>query len=87
MTPEQEAGGGGMTAQERAELARARSNAQTLAAQNERLVRTLKDAREQITTLRAEVERLGQPPSPYATLTRCHADGTVDVLNLSLIHI
>lgn len=81
MTPEQEAGGGGMTAQERAELARARSNAQTLAAQNERLVRTLKDAREQITTLRAEVERLGQPPSPYATLTRCHADGTVDVLN------
>ena len=35
----------------------------TLSTQNERLVRTLKEAREQIVTLKSEVDRLAQPPS------------------------
>ena len=37
----------------------------TLSTQNERLVRTLKEAREQIVTLKPEVDRLAQPPSAY----------------------
>ena len=38
----------------------------TLSSQNERLVRTLKEAREQIITLKSEVDRLAQPPRPTA---------------------
>ena len=39
------------------------SNLATISSQNERLVRTLKEAREQIVTLKSEVDRLAQPPS------------------------
>jgi proteasome-associated ATPase len=39
------------------------SSLATMSAQNERLVRTLKEAREQIVTLKGEVDRLAQPPS------------------------
>ena len=35
----------------------------TLSSQNDRLVRTLKEAREQIVTLKSEVDRLAQPPA------------------------
>jgi proteasome-associated ATPase len=48
--------------------------------QNERLVRTLADARDQIVNLKTEVDRLAQPPNGYATFLRAHDDGTVDVL-------
>ena len=41
------------------------SQVASVSAQNERLVRTLRDAREQIVTLKSEVDRLGQPPSGY----------------------
>ena len=47
---------------------------------NERLQRTLGDAREQLVTLRSEVDRLAQPPNGYATFVEAHADGTVDVV-------
>ncbi len=47
---------------------------------NERLQRTLGDAREQLITLRTEVDRLAQPPNGYATFLRAHEDGTVDVV-------
>lgn len=47
---------------------------------NERLQRTLGDAREQLVTLRTEVDRLAQPPNGYATFVEAHADGTVDVV-------
>ena len=47
---------------------------------NERLQRTLGDAREQLVTLRTEVDRLAQPPNGYATYVESHADGTVDVV-------
>ncbi|HIZ98349.1 MAG TPA: proteasome ATPase [Candidatus Janibacter merdipullorum] len=65
-----------------AELARQRSQATTVASQNERLVRTLKDARQQIVTLREEIERLAQPPASYAVIVGVQAeDHTVDVLS------
>jgi proteasome-associated ATPase len=48
--------------------------------QNERLVRTLADARDQIVSLKTEVDRLAQPPNGYATFLQSHGDGTVDVL-------
>lgn len=63
-----------------AEVTRLRSQLATMASQNERLVRTLRDAREQVVTLKAEVDRLGQPPATYGVLLEVLADGTVDIL-------
>jgi proteasome-associated ATPase len=52
----------------------------TLSSQNERLVRTLKEAREQIITLKSEVDRLAQPPSAYGLIIESYDDATVDIL-------
>jgi len=52
----------------------------TLSSQNERLVRTLREAREQIVTLKSEVDRLAQPPSAYGLILESYDDATVDVL-------
>ncbi|MDQ2781561.1 MAG: hypothetical protein M3Y26_03355, partial [Actinomycetota bacterium] len=52
----------------------------TLNTQNERLVRTLKEAREQIVTLKGEVDRLAQPPSAYGLILESYDDATVDIL-------
>ena len=52
----------------------------TLSAQNERLVRALKEAREQIITLKSEVDRLAQPPSAYGLIIESYDDATVDIL-------
>src|SRR6476661_1077057 len=52
----------------------------TLSTQNERLVRTLKEAREQIVTLKKEVDRLAQPPSTYGLIMDTPEDGAVDIL-------
>ena len=52
----------------------------TLSSQNERLVRTLKEAREQIITLKSEVDRLAQPPSAYGLILESYDDATVDIL-------
>ncbi len=56
------------------------SSMATLSAQNERLVRTLKDARSQIVNLKAEVDRLAQPPNAYGLVLEPAADGVVDIL-------
>jgi proteasome-associated ATPase len=48
-------------------------------AQNERLVATLREAREQIVALKEEVDRLAQPPSGYGVFLGAGDDGTVDV--------
>ena len=48
---------------------------------NARLIATLRDAREQIVTLKSEVDRLGQPPSGFATFLAAHDDGTVDIMS------
>ncbi|MBK9740133.1 MAG: proteasome ATPase [Actinobacteria bacterium] len=47
---------------------------------NQRLISTLRDAREQIVTLKSEVDRLGEPPSGFATFLEGHDDGTADVM-------
>jgi proteasome-associated ATPase len=61
-------------------LAAVQAEAHQLATRNERLTRTLADARDQILTLKTEVDRLAQPPSGYATFLRAHDDGSVDVV-------
>ncbi|WP_157371544.1 proteasome ATPase [Angustibacter sp. Root456] len=61
-------------------LAALQSSLESTAAQNERLVRTLKEAREQIVTLKSEVDRLAQPPSGFGTIVEVADEGTVDVL-------
>jgi proteasome-associated ATPase len=48
-------------------------------AQNERLVSTLREARDQIVALKAEVDRLAEPPSGYGVFLERHDDGSVDV--------
>jgi len=49
--------------------------------QNEKLTYTLREAREHISALREEVDKLTQPPSAYGTLLGRNDDGTVDVFS------
>jgi len=60
-------------------LAEAQTNLSGLVGQNDRLVSTLKEAREQILSLKEEVDRLAQPPSGYGIFLAGHDDDTVDV--------
>jgi proteasome-associated ATPase len=60
-------------------LADAQTTLAGVTGQNERLVGTLKEAREQIIALREEVDRLAQPPSGYGVFLNLHDDGTIDV--------
>ena len=48
-------------------------------ARNQKLTSTIETARERITTLRDEVEKLSQPPSAYGTVLQINDDGSVDV--------
>src|SRR4051812_19463410 len=48
--------------------------------QNEKLSYTLREAREHISSLRDEVDKLTQPPSAYGVIVGKNEDGTVDVL-------
>jgi proteasome-associated ATPase len=52
-----------------------------IAGQNEKLTFTLREAREHIATLRAEVEKLTQPPGAYGTFLGINDDGTADVFS------
>ena len=49
-------------------------------AQKQRLVQALTAAREEIASLRAEVEKLCAPPSSYGVYLSANKDGTVNVL-------
>src|SRR5215204_3050209 len=60
-------------------LAAAQASVAKLGDQNEKLVATLREAREQILTLKEEIDRLAQPPSGYGVFLARHDDGTVDV--------
>ncbi len=60
-------------------LAEAQASLSGVSSQNERLVSTLKEAREQIVALKEEVDRLAQPPSGYGYYIGTHEDGTVDI--------
>jgi proteasome-associated ATPase len=55
------------------------ANLAGITGQNERLVSTLKEAREQIIALKEEVDRLAQPPSGYGVFLETREDGTVDI--------
>jgi proteasome-associated ATPase len=48
--------------------------------QNEKLRHALHEARDEITALRAEVDKLAAPPSTYGVYLSAHEDDTVDVL-------
>jgi proteasome-associated ATPase len=53
-----------------------------LAAQRDhtaRLISTLREAREQIVTLKQELDRLAQPPNGYGTFISRHEDNTIDI--------
>jgi proteasome-associated ATPase len=63
-----------------ARVAQLQASLDSTVTQNERLARTLKDARDQIVTLKSEVDRLAQPPSGFGTIVEVVAEGTVDVL-------
>lgn len=46
---------------------------------NARLISTLREAREQIVTLKQELDRLAQPPNGYGTFISRHEDNTIDI--------
>jgi proteasome-associated ATPase len=49
-------------------------------AQNEKLSYTLREAREHISSLRDEVDKLTQPPNAYGVVVGKNSDATIDVL-------
>ncbi|MCW2675994.1 MAG: putative family ATPase [Modestobacter sp.] len=60
-------------------LAEAEGRAAFLSERNDKLAGTLRDARQQLVTLKEEIDRLGQPPSGYGVFLERFEDGTVDV--------
>ncbi len=60
-------------------LADARQEARTTAANNGRLAATLREARDQIVSLKTEVDRLAQPPASYGVFLQATEDHTADI--------
>ncbi|HEY0403939.1 MAG TPA: proteasome ATPase, partial [Blastococcus sp.] len=60
-------------------IAEAEGRAAFLSERNDKLAGTLRDAREQLVSLKEEVDRLGQPPSGYGIFLTGYDDGTVDI--------
>ena len=64
-------------------LHEAQASLAAVTGQNERLVATLKEAREQIIALKEEVDRLAQPPSAFGTFLAAREDGrSIEVIDL-----
>jgi proteasome-associated ATPase len=63
------------------EIERLRAQVNQLGSQNERLAGTLRDAREQIIQLKAEVDRLAQPPNTFGVYVGPAEEGTVEVIS------
>src|SRR5213079_2354397 len=61
--------------------ARTRDELLQAVAQNEKLVNALHEAREQITALKEEVDKLCAPPSTYGVYLSPNEDGTVNILS------
>lgn len=61
------------------DLAEARRTVERLRGQNDKLATVLEEAREQLSVLRAEVEKLTAPPNNFGTVLQVNSDGTVDV--------
>lgn len=57
------------------------SEVEALRAHNARLAQTLREAKDTIVTLKAEVDQLGQPPHTYAVFLRANEDATIDVVS------
>lgn len=47
---------------------------------NDKLVSTLREARDQLVSLREEVDRLAQPPNGYAQVVQINEDDSVDIM-------
>ncbi|MDR6210299.1 proteasome-associated ATPase [Nocardioides zeae] len=47
--------------------------------QNERLASTLRDARDQITSMKEEIDRLAQPPAGFGVFLQRNDDDTIDI--------
>ena len=62
------------------QLLEAKGQLATAANQNSRLTTALRDARQQIENMRAEVDKLSAPPNGYGVLLELNPDGSVDVL-------
>ena len=60
-------------------LLETKGNLAQAVSRNEKLTYTLREAREHISTLSDEVDKLTQPPSGYGTVLGHNDDGTVDV--------
>ncbi|MGN6333506.1 MAG: proteasome ATPase [Motilibacteraceae bacterium] len=75
--PRQADGPRGRALEER--IAELQAGLGSMSAQNERLVQTLKDARDQIVALKEEVDRLAQPPAGFGTFIQRNEDGTADI--------
>jgi proteasome-associated ATPase len=63
------------------QLAAARTRLAQVSAQNDRLAGTLREARDQIVSLKSEVDRLGQPPAQFATFLEAVDDSVADVMS------
>ncbi len=72
-------GGSGEVRAIEARLAETQARLSAVTTQNDRLTGTLREARDQITALKEEVDRLAQPPAGYGTYLATHDDGSVDV--------
>ena len=60
-------------------IADLQTNLASVTTQNDRLVATLKEARDQILNLKEEVDRLAQPPAGFGVFLSHNDDGTVDI--------
>ena len=60
-------------------LAETQRSLSAVTAQNERLAQTLREARDQITRLKEEVDRLAQPPAGFGTFLSRNEDDSLDV--------
>ena len=60
-------------------LAETQRSLAAVTSQNERLAQTLREARDQIMTLKEEVDRLAQPPAGFGTFLNINEDETIDV--------
>jgi proteasome-associated ATPase len=63
------------------QVARLRAQVSQLATQNDRLTSTLRDARDQIVALKAEVDRLAQPPNTFGVFLAGGAESTADIVS------
>jgi len=60
-------------------LAETQRSLAAVTSQNERLASTLREARDQIMTLKEEVDRLAQPPAGFGTFLARNEDDSIDV--------